>query len=76
MITKQVAPFEQLQSIERLVDVAEPLSEESLVKHLSEQEDGTRDDRVYPSVPLSGAEAILQHAKALKERNDAAQRAT
>ena len=56
--------------------MAEPLYEESLVKHLSGQEDGTRDDRLYPSVPLSGAEAILQHAKALKERNDAAQRAT
>ena len=74
MIMKQVAPFEQLQSIERLVDVPEPLYEKSSIKHLSEREEGSTEDSLT-SPPLSGAEAILQHAKALKERN-AAQRAT
>jgi hypothetical protein len=74
---KQVAPFEQLQSIERLVDVGEPSSENSSIKKLSEEEKSREDPLPLPSPspPLSGAEAILQYAKALKERN-AAQRAT
>lgn len=63
----QVAPFDQLQSIERLVDEPEPLAVSN--GHVNARAvQGNSEDKPAGAT-LSGAAAILQHAKALKERN-------
>ncbi|KAH7436873.1 hypothetical protein KP509_05G039700 [Ceratopteris richardii] len=65
----QVAPFDQLQTIERLVDVPEPQS--SLESQIHPEEGQIQDvhDNISQATTVSNADAILQHAKALKDRN-------
>lgn len=65
----QVAPFDQLQSIERLVDVPEPQVSAASQRIIGTSFEGVSDDKPTAGATLSGAAAILQHAKALKERN-------
>jgi hypothetical protein len=63
----QIAPYDQLQALERLVDVPEPGT--SLGMETSED----AHERTPPSESLgnlSGAAAILQHARSLKSQTN------
>lgn len=69
----QVAPFDQLQNMERIVDEPEPVTENNASRDGVEQVLGPVDSKPSSTGSSfssnSAASAILQHAKAIKERN-------
>ncbi|MCO5553666.1 hypothetical protein L7F22_007192 [Adiantum nelumboides] len=64
----QVAPFEQLQSIERLVDVPEPQVSPNVERSKRSPSLPVINEDKLAGTTVSSAAAILQHAEALKNR--------